>query len=258
MPLRTGRTVWVRPATAEDGRSVVGLVTADRLPMLTVRWSPPHVDAELREALRQEAGTAVLVVHDGSGQVLGAMALNRVLAAGGRTAEVAWLHCREDPGTAAVLVQALRERSAGLDLVSAFGRPTAWPPHIPGLPLHHRPVTTDAFTTAGFRPRHQWLLLHRGAAGSGSGAAGDRPARALRWITPDGALHTGRALPLPRPSADLGRHLLGRSLEALDRADEYEAVATVDLLAPDASARCDTLTRAGFEEVDLLRSFVLA
>ncbi|MEV0192262.1 hypothetical protein AB0I39_27490 [Kitasatospora purpeofusca] len=205
-----------------------------------------------------EGRPCVLVAHDGAGQVLGAAALQRRTAPGPRVGEVAWLHCREDPAAAAVLVQAVLERTADLGTVTAFGRPTPWPPHLPGVPLHNRSVTIEAFTAAGFRTRHQWLLLHRGHTGSDApvGPTG-APARSVPWITPDGTLHTRRTVPPLPPPAHVRRHLLRRSLEVLDRAEAHEALATVDLLGPDASSCCDTLVRAGFEEVDLLRSLVL-
>ncbi|MEU9078377.1 hypothetical protein [Kitasatospora sp. NPDC048538] len=101
--------------------------------------------------------------------------------------------------------------------VTAFAEETPWSPHIPGIPLHDRPVTYDAFHRAGFRTLGQWLLFHRPAG------PGDAPP--------------------PEP---------------LDPGAAGGVVATVDLLAPGASRRCRILQDRGFEEVDLLRSLVLA
>ncbi|MER6401844.1 hypothetical protein ABT263_38300 [Kitasatospora sp. NPDC001603] len=174
-----------------------------------------------------------------------------------------WLHCRESPAAAAVLVQAALERSSGLSDVTAFGRPSPWPPHLPGVPLQNRPVTTEAFTNVGFRTRDQWLLLHRPhprPAGPPPGGQ-DPSGHPVHWITPDGGLHAGRETHRPAVEAvpaGLWRFRIGRSLELLDRSAGCEALATVDLLAPDASPRCAMLAAAGFEETDLLRSLVLA
>ncbi|MFI8085337.1 hypothetical protein ACIF6L_31670 [Kitasatospora sp. NPDC086009] len=246
--------MWVRPATAADGNSVAELVAADRPPMLSTPRPLPRTNGA-HEGLRR-----LYVAHDGSGQVLGAMALHRHARPGASAEEVTWLHCREDPAVAAVLVRAIRDKTADRHTVAAFSHPTEWPPHVPGLALHNRPVTTEAFAEAGFRTRHQWLLLHRTATptlADDRAANKDQYARPVPWITPDGTLHTTRPIPPPPPPADVQHHLLRRSLEVLDQTDAHEALATVDLLAPDASPRCDILTRSGFEEVDLLRSLAL-
>ncbi|SDT82663.1 hypothetical protein SAMN05216371_7453 [Streptomyces sp. TLI_053] len=259
--------MWVRPAAVADRNRVAELAAADRPSVLSVRRTAASGTAAY------EGRQCVLVAHDGSGQVVGAMALDRHPGPGSRAGELMWLHCRENPVVAAALLRTALERSAGLGTVTAFGRATPWPPHLPGVPLHNRPVTTEALAAAGFRTRHQWLLLHRPVAPVAPvaavapvtrvapgerGATGGPSACPVPWITPDGTLHSTSAVPRPSPPADARQHLLHRSLAALDRAGVCEALATVDLLEPDAPAQCGALGRAGFEEVDLLRSFVLA
>ncbi|MFB7909831.1 hypothetical protein ACFC1T_25685 [Kitasatospora sp. NPDC056076] len=251
--LRTDRTVWVRPAVETDLRQVEDVIAADCLGIAptSARRTGPLTSGLTRQAL--------LVAHDGHGQVLGAAALCRAGARDLLTGGVAWLHCREHPVTAAVLVRAALERSAGLSAVTAFTEPTPWPPHLPGLALHDRPVTFDAFTDAGFRTADQWLLFQRPPQ-SGQAGNADRAERCTAppvWVTAAGGIsRTPHSEPFPLPDT-LWRGNLRRSLERVDAGGYGRALTTVDLLAPRATRRCEILRACGFEEVDLLRSLVL-
>ncbi|MFJ7280525.1 hypothetical protein [Kitasatospora sp. NPDC098663] len=195
----------------------------------------------------------MVVAHDGFGVVLGAMALHRRAAAGRLTGGVSWLHCRESPEVATVLVRVAVERGAGLAAVTAFTDPGPAEPGLPGLPLHDRPVSTEVFGDAGFRTVDQWLLLHRPGRRSAS-ETGGCPSL---WVTPEGVLPAQRRPAPPALALAEWRERLHRSLERFDQTGGGSALATVDLLSPGASGRCHVLEQAGFTEVDLLRSLAL-
>ncbi|MFJ7244383.1 hypothetical protein ACIQWA_07000 [Kitasatospora sp. NPDC098652] len=119
-------------------------------------------------------------------------------------------------------------------------------------------MTTEAFADAGFRAMDQWLLLRRPGGHTADESAPDAFGGVPpRWIVPDGARN---GMPRPtRPALALARwrECLHASLEHLDHTGGRDALATVDLLTPGASARCHILEQAGFTEIDLLRSLAL-
>ncbi|MFF2744093.1 hypothetical protein ACFVVA_00975 [Kitasatospora sp. NPDC058048] len=248
---RTGRTLRVRPATHEDQAQVVRLITADRPAVPFPATAPVAWD--------RRPDRTVLVLHDGDGRLQGAMAVHRRTTAGRLTGGVAWLHCREAADAAEALVRTVLARSGGLTAVTAFTDPSPWPPHLPGLPLHRRPVTTRAFLAHGFRPMDHRLLLHRPATSTIDRAAlGPRTADAPPlWVSPEGTLHHDRGTVGPPAPAVLWRRNLPRALEELDRAGGRDVLAIVDLLAPGACELATVLAGFGFDELDLLRSMVL-
>lgn len=185
--------MWVRPATAADGNAVAELVAADRPTMLSAPRPLPRIGGA-HESLR-----CLYVAHDGSGQVLGAMALHRHARPGASAEEVTWLHCREDPAVAAVLVRAVREKTADRRTVAAFSHPTEWPPHVPGLALHNRPVACSAGrTTPGNLPAPDspWpqARIGRPVTGPGSTIVRRGPGRTIAGTT---RRHSTRPAHLP-------------------------------------------------------------
>ncbi|MFD4658611.1 hypothetical protein ACFWP2_23625 [Kitasatospora sp. NPDC058444] len=243
------RALRVRPATREDRAQVVRLIAADRPAV-------PFPAAEAPVGWEPRADRTVLVLHDADGRLHGAMAVDRRTTPGRLTGGVAWLHCREAPAAAEVLVRTLLAGSGGLTAVTAFTDPPPWPPHLAGLPLHRRPVTTRAFLAHGFRAMDHRLLLHRPAApaADGPGPTGAPPL----WVSPEGTLHRDRGAVGPPAPAVLWRRNLPRALDELDRAGGRDVLATVDLLAPGACELATVLAGFEFEELDLLRSLVLA
>ncbi|MFJ6617994.1 hypothetical protein ACIQOW_10545 [Kitasatospora sp. NPDC091335] len=245
--LRTGRELRVRPATREDRAQVVRLITADRPP------APFAAVPDTATGWEPRSDRTVLVVQDEDedGRLRGAMAVHRRSTPGRLTGGVAWLHCREAPDAAALLVRTLLAGSGGLTAVTAFTDPPPWPPHLAGLPLHARPVTTRAFLAHGFRTMDHRLLLHRPAVSAGTGAP-------PLWVSPEGTLHPGPGAAGPPAPAVLWRRNLPRALDELDRGGGRDVLAGVDLLAPGAWELSALLAGLAFEEVDLLRSLVLA
>lgn len=251
--LRAERALRVRPATREDRAQVVRLIAADRPAV-------PFPAAEAPVGWDRRPDRTVLVLHDEDGRLHGAMAVHRRTTPGRLTGGVDWLHCREAPDAAEVLVRTVLAGSSGLTAVTAFTDPPPWPPHPAGLPLHRRPVTIRAFLAHGFRPMDHHLLLHRPAAPASDGprtteAPPDAPPL---WVSPGGTLHRGRGAVGPPAPAVLWRRNLPRALDELDRAGGRDVLATVDLLAPGACELATVLAGFEFEELDLLRSLVLA
>lgn len=248
---RTGRALRVRPATGEDRARMIRLIAADP-PAVPFPAAPP-------DGWDRRPDRAVLVLHDEDGRLRGAMAVHRRPTPGRLTGGVAWLHCREAADAAEALVRAVLARSGGLTAVTAFTESPPWPPQLPGLPLHRRPVTTRAFLSHGFRPMDHHLLLHRPAAATADRDRGPRTADAPPlWVAPDGILRRDRGTPGPPAPAVLWRRGLPRALDELDRAGGRDVLATVDLLAPGACELAAVLAGLAFEELDLLRSLVLA
>ncbi|MEU1285808.1 hypothetical protein [Kitasatospora sp. NPDC005856] len=246
--LRAERALRVRPATREDQAQVVRLIAADRPVVPFPAAAPAGWD--------RRPDRTVLVLHDEDGLLLGAMAVHRRTTAGRLTGGVAWLHCREAPDAAEVLVRTVVAGSSGLTAVTAFTDPPPWPPHLAGLSLHRRSATTRAFLAHGFRAMDHRLLLHRPAAPAADGPRppDDRPL----WVSPEGTLHRGRGAEGPPAPAVLWRRNLPRALDEVDRAGGRDVLATVDLLAPGACELATVLAGFEFEELDLLRSLVLA
>ncbi|WP_354638066.1 hypothetical protein [Kitasatospora camelliae] len=245
---RGRRTLWVRPAEAQDLAELAELVEADRLPGL------PAPSRRIEAAVSGAAGHTVLVARDGSGRLLGATGLRRGVGQDGTGGSIAWLHCREHPSAVAVLLRVALERLPPSAL-NAFDEPGPLSPYLPGLPVNDRPVTYQALHDAGFRTRHQWLCLQR-------------PAR-FDERTPEEApaVHAPRAHHVPAAAGTRAGTGPARRPQRTDlRAapvgpaaggppdDPTGGMALVDLLSPGASRRCHRLQQAGYEEVDLFHS----
>lgn len=112
------------------------------------------------------------------------------------------------------------------------------------------------FLAAGFRTMDQFLLLHRPRSGEHDRLRDDDPPPL--WVASQGTLVNGwAATGSPEPATAWHRNL-AHALEQVDVGAGHDVLAAVDLLAPGASERCAVLSRHGFDEIDLLRTLLLA
>jgi hypothetical protein len=263
------RHLWTRPGTAADLAALLVLISADRLP-----GEPALTPQALHRALaagpaRRPGGRGAAVertevVHDGSGQLLGAVRFSR--EPDGTGASIRWLHAREDRAVADALVRLVLDH-APVCTVYAFAGASPLPPGLPGLPVHDRAVTRAALEAAGFRTDGQWLYLHRQLPGHG--ATGEapptvRPESARRCSTgagpadADGATWWIDAEDLGRHDGDpyLARCCLDETLADLAARGARDVICCVDNLAAGVSTTRTVLYDCGFDEVDVLQSFV--
>ncbi|GHE13831.1 GNAT family N-acetyltransferase [Streptomyces alanosinicus] len=276
----------VRPYRAGDEAAVLGLVAADRLP-----GQPLATPAMLAEAL---AGRSPVdggwwaeldppvtdVVHDGTGQVLGAVSY--ATRPGDGAGFLLWLHCREDAAVADALIAHALDR-LGPRTVHAFEFASALTHGLEGLPARHRPVTRQALEEAGFTGRDLWRYMRVPLPVAGLPHAAhvtvneceDPPGKRLE-VREDGELAAEATIGRPVagtgvlwwisvvPAArgrGLGLALLGSALDLLTGLAAREAILYVDDDAPpgdperDRTAANGMYDRAGFTEVDRLHSF---
>lgn len=281
---RLWRHLWTRPATAADRAALLVLISADRLPggpALTARTLDealavgPDRRPDDRTTVAPERPERVVwtrekerterteVVHDGSGQLLGAVCFSPETDGAG--ASIRWLHALEDRAVADLLVRLVLDHAPRCT-VRAFARASPLPPGLPGLPVHDRAVTRTALEAAGFRTDGQWLYLHRqlpdeGVAGPPSPDRQELTGRCstrARPVDADGATWWIEVDDLARHGGDpyLARCCLDETLAGLAARGARDVISCVDNLAPGISGTRTVLYDCGFDEVDALQSFV--
>lgn len=153
----------VRPYTDRDEQAVLGVISADRLPGQPETTSPmlaealagrSPIDVTYWEALDGLA-TEVAVTDDG--EVVGVIA--GAIRQDDGSGVIPWLHCREEPAVAAVLVDHALQRFGGRP-VEAFAFATALNGMLEGLPVRHRPSTAATLESRGLVGEDAWCLMN--------------------------------------------------------------------------------------------------
>ncbi|MFV2120019.1 GNAT family N-acetyltransferase [Streptomyces sp. Act-28] len=276
----------VRPYSAGDEPVVLDLVGADRLP-----GQPPTTPAMLAEALAGRSpvdggwwaeleAPVTEVVHDEAGRVLGVVSYTT--RPGDGAGFVLWLHCRENPVLAEVLLARALDR-LGARTVHAFEFASALTLGLEGLPVRHRPATRRALEEAGFTTGAPWRYMHSSLPIAGLPYAAhvtvdeceDPPGKRLevreggetlaeavigRPVAGIGVLWWISVAP-PVRRRGMGLALLGSALDLLAGTGAREVILYVDDDAPpgdperDRTAANGMYDRAGFTEVDRLYGF---
>jgi ribosomal protein S18 acetylase RimI-like enzyme len=270
--------VNLRPLGPGDTPQLCALVDADRLPGQP-RCTPEMVGRTLAGQSSVDAWwwqqlvcRTALGAISGGGELVGAAAAGR--RADGRR-YLLWLHAREDPGTAARLLEGLLPPDPGA-ADYAFWFATDLSLGLEGLPRSARGTTHEVLIDAGFTGEDRWLYLRAGGAGPAPdeaverhGEGGDLRLELSRGGTTVAAAEVG--LPVPgigilwwievdpaHRRRGLGRQVLRAARHALAGAGARETVLFVDHDDPATRDRRPALglyLSEGFTVVDHLWSY---